>query len=77
MIGITVSTTGRKFSNYPPGLDANNTKYNVAELTSFESETPYPSAEINSPPGGSINYTTIPPSQSSCSLPARPSEGVV
>ena len=23
-------------------------------------ETPYPSAEINSPPGGAINYTTTP-----------------
>lgn len=36
--GIAVSSTGRLFSNYPPGLDANNTnngqngKYTIAEL---------------------------------------------
>lgn len=66
--GITVSRSGRKFSNYPPGLDANNTndgnngKYTVAELTANNTERPYPSAEINNPPGGSINYTTTPPS---------------
>ncbi|KAF2133278.1 major royal jelly protein [Dothidotthia symphoricarpi CBS 119687] len=65
--GITVSRTGRKFSNYPGGLDANNTntgtnnKYTVAELTSNNTETPYPNAEINNPPGGAINYTTTPP----------------
>jgi sugar lactone lactonase YvrE len=65
--GITVSRSGRKFSNYPPGLDVNNTndgsngKYTVAELDSDNSETPYPSADFNSPPGGAINYTTNPP----------------
>lgn len=37
-----------------------NTKYTVAELNSKNTETPYPSVEINSPPGGSINYTTVP-----------------
>ena len=67
--GIAVSSAGRKFSNYPPALDANNTKdatnskYTVAELTSYNTEKPYPSIEINSPPGGAINYTTIPASQ--------------
>ena len=36
--GIAVSSSGRLFSNYPPGLDANNTnngrngKYTIAEL---------------------------------------------
>jgi sugar lactone lactonase YvrE len=56
------------FSNYPAGLDSNNTntgsnsKYAVAELLSNNTETPYPSAEINNPPGGAINYTTTPPS---------------
>lgn len=66
--GITVSRTGRKFSNYPSGLDANNTntgsnnKYAVAELTSNATEKAYPSIEINNPPGGAINYTTTPPS---------------
>ncbi|OAL00724.1 major royal jelly protein [Phaeosphaeriaceae sp. SRC1lsM3a] len=65
--GITVSRDGRKFSNYPAGLDSNNTntgsnrKYQVAELTGNSTETPYPSAEINNPPGGAINYTTNPP----------------
>lgn len=67
-IGITVSRTGRKFSNYPPGLDANNTndgsngKYTVAELDSTtNTERPYPSADFNNPPGGAINYSTTPP----------------
>ncbi|KAH7401055.1 major royal jelly protein-domain-containing protein [Phaeosphaeria sp. MPI-PUGE-AT-0046c] len=67
MVGITVSRDGRKFSNYPAGLDSNNTntgsnnKYQVAELTGNSTEIPYPSAEINKPPGGAINYTTTPP----------------
>ncbi|KAF2720967.1 major royal jelly protein [Polychaeton citri CBS 116435] len=65
--GIAVSATGRQFSNYPGGLDANNTyrgdvpKYTIAELTGPNTERPYPSAEINQPPGGAINYTTYPP----------------
>jgi hypothetical protein len=69
--GITVSRDGRKFSNYPPGLDANNTndgsnnKYTVAELIGNSTERPYPSAEINNPPGGAINYSTYPASKSS------------
>jgi sugar lactone lactonase YvrE len=67
MAGITVSKSGRKFSNYPSGLDANNTntgsnnKYAVAELIGNSTEKPYPNAEINNPPGGAINYTTTPP----------------
>jgi sugar lactone lactonase YvrE len=66
-IGITVSRSGRKFSNYPAGFDANNTntgsngKYQVAELLGNSTETPYPNAEINSPPGGAVNYSTTPP----------------
>ncbi|KAF2997655.1 hypothetical protein E8E13_005514 [Curvularia kusanoi] len=65
--GITVSRSGRKFSNYPAGLDSNNTntgtitRYAVAELSSNNTETPYPNASINNPPGGAINYTTTPP----------------
>lgn len=60
--GIAVAADGRKFSNYPLGQDPTNTRYSVAELLPNNTETPYPSAEINSPPGGSINYTTYPPS---------------
>ena len=59
-IGIAVSSTGRKFSNYARSLDPNNIAYTVAELTSNNTETPYPSAQINSPPGGAINYSTTP-----------------
>ncbi|KAJ0328612.1 hypothetical protein COL5a_004926 [Colletotrichum fioriniae] len=67
MTSIAVSSTGRKFSNYPGGLDPNNTndgtngKYTVAELFDDNSEKPYPSAEFNNPPGGAINFTTTPP----------------
>ena len=60
--GIAVSSTGRKFSNYARSLDPNNIAYTVAELVSNNTEQAYPSAEINSPPGGAINYTTTPPS---------------
>jgi sugar lactone lactonase YvrE len=66
-LGITVSRSGRKFSNYPAGLDSNNTntgsnnKYQVAELLGNSTETPYPNAELNTPPGGAVNYTTTPP----------------
>ncbi|OOF94715.1 hypothetical protein ASPCADRAFT_50963 [Aspergillus carbonarius ITEM 5010] len=56
--GVAVSSTGRMFSCYPLGLDANNTRYQVAELTNPTTEVPYPSAEINYPPGGAttVNY---------------------
>lgn len=53
--------------DYPPGLDANDTytgrgnKYTIAELFPDNTERAYPSAEINHPPGGAINYTTYPP----------------
>ncbi|KAK1815722.1 hypothetical protein LTR12_009909 [Friedmanniomyces endolithicus] len=66
--GIAVSASGRLFSNYPGGLDAadvyapGNGRYTIAELVSNTTESPYPSAAINSPPGGAINYTTYPPS---------------
>lgn len=60
--GIAVSSTGRKFSNYARALDPNNIAYTVAELTGNNTETPYPSAEINSPPGGAINSSTTPAS---------------
>lgn len=63
-----MSSTGRKFSNYPAGLDGNNTdlsngisKYQVAELVSGDAERPYPSLEMNSPPGGAINKSSYPP----------------
>jgi hypothetical protein len=56
--GIAVSSSGRKFSNYPGALDGNNTnngsngKYTVAELTSNSTEAAYPNADWNNPPGG-------------------------
>ena len=56
-----MSAKGRKFSNYPPALDPKNLAYTVAELSPNNTETPYPNAQINSPPGGRINYTTTPP----------------
>lgn len=58
--GVAVSSSNRIFSCYPAGLDANNTQYQVAELTGNSTETPYPNAQINSPPGGSLNYSTFP-----------------
>ena len=62
--GIAVSKEGRRFSNYPGALDPNNTyrgetpKYTIAELFPNNTERAWPSAEINQPPGGAINYTT-------------------
>lgn len=49
------------FSNYPPALDPTNQAYTVAELFSNNTEQPYPSREINSPPGGRIDYSVYPP----------------
>ena len=57
---IAVSSTGRKFSNYARSLDSTNVAYTVAELHGNDTETPYPSAQINSPPGGAINYSVSP-----------------
>ena len=53
------------FSNYPPALDPNNQQYTVAELHANNTEKPYPSTEINSPPAGRINYTSYPPTGTS------------
>ena len=61
-----MSSAGRKFSNYPAGLDPNNTytggdtKYQVAELMFNNTEVPYPSLEINLPPDGALNKSTFP-----------------
>lgn len=38
-----------------------NQNYTVAELFSNNTEQPYPSLEINSPPGGRIDNTVFPP----------------
>ncbi|KAI0143756.1 major royal jelly protein-domain-containing protein [Xylariaceae sp. FL1272] len=65
--GVAVSSTGRIFSNYPAGLDGtnayngSNSNYAVSEATSLTTEKAYPSLEYNQPPGGAINYTTVPP----------------
>ena len=45
-IGIAVSSTGRKFSDYACSLDPRNIAYTVAELTGNNTETPYPSVAI-------------------------------
>jgi hypothetical protein len=53
--GIAVSKNGRRFSNYPGGLDSNNTyrgtvpKYTIAELMPNNTERAFPSVEMNSP----------------------------
>jgi sugar lactone lactonase YvrE len=66
--GIAVSATGRKFTCFPAALDASNTytglipKFQVAELTSTDSETAYPNASYNLSPGGSVNRLSLPPS---------------
>ncbi|KAI1851320.1 hypothetical protein JX265_000446 [Neoarthrinium moseri] len=60
--GIAVSSTGRKFSNFPGGLDPANTYngsndvFTVAELTSLTGESAYPSLGMNHPPGAGANY---------------------
>lgn len=66
--GVAVSSTGRIFINYPAGLSTTNYNngtpgiYAVAELTGLTTAKAYPSVEINTPPGGAINYTTSPAS---------------
>ncbi|KAL2039929.1 hypothetical protein N7G274_007332 [Stereocaulon virgatum] len=51
---------GRKISNYAHSFDQNNIAYSIAELTSNNTETPYPSAAINLPLHRAINVSTIP-----------------
>ncbi|KAI9836797.1 MAG: hypothetical protein M1819_000962 [Sarea resinae] len=48
------------FSNYPRSLDFKNIAYTVAELVTNTTESPYPNLEMNSPPGGPIDYSTYP-----------------
>ena len=63
-----MSRTGRIFTAFPPGFDPNSTfdgsngRFSAGELKSKDSEVAWPSVELNSPPGGGINYTTNPPS---------------
>ena len=58
--GIAVSKNGRRFSNYPGGLDPQNTyrgtepKYTIAELMPNNTERAFPSVELNSPVGCSL-----------------------
>ncbi|KAL9055622.1 MAG: hypothetical protein Q9162_003432 [Coniocarpon cinnabarinum] len=72
--GVAVSQEGRLFSNYPAGLDPNNTntpqtpnKYQVAELLPNGTQVPYPSADYNHPPGGALNFSTTPATSASYS----------
>jgi hypothetical protein len=48
---IAVSPSGPIFSNNPPALDPINANYIVTELHSNNTDTPYPNADIKSPPG--------------------------
>lgn len=65
--GIAVSSTGRKFTCYPGGLDPTNVNqgipgiYTVGEITSPTTEVAYPNISYNTPPGGAVDYTTVPP----------------
>lgn len=69
--GVAVSSTGRIFANFPAGLEAGNTNngtpgiYQVAELTGLTAEVAYPSVDMNTPPGGAVNYSTNPPTGTS------------
>ena len=67
LTGTAISLTGRLLSSYLPGLDPMNENLyrSIAELTSNTTETPYPSAEHNSPSGGRYNYSTYPPASAS------------
>lgn len=58
--GIAISRSGRMFSNYPRGLDSNNTMYTVAELFSNNTERAYPNATYNLPPQGVIDNSSTP-----------------
>ncbi|KAI1803090.1 MRJP-domain-containing protein [Daldinia bambusicola] len=55
------------YGQWPAGLDPSNVYdgrnnvFAVGELTSLTKEVPYPNLEINQPPGGAINYSTVPP----------------
>lgn len=57
---IAVSRTGRMFSNYPPGLDAQNTMHTVAEFFPNSAERAHPNAPYNLPPRGRINNSSTP-----------------
>lgn len=73
--GIAVSSSGRKFSCFPAGLDMANTfdglngALQVQELTGMDTETAYPNATYNHAPGGSVDYKKVmPPFSASKSL---------
>lgn len=59
--GIAITSAGRRFSTYPSSLFGKNiNNYTVAELTSNNTEVPYPNLAINTPPGGRVNHSTSP-----------------
>ena len=65
--GIAVSSTGRKFTCYPGGLDPTNVNqglpgiFTVGEITGMSTEAAYPNVSYNTPPGGAVDRLTVPP----------------
>ena len=63
--GVAVSSSGRKFSCFPAGLDMMNTfngingALQVQELTGMDTEIAYPNATYNHAPGGSVDHTKV------------------
>lgn len=56
--GITVSSSGRMFANYPRS-DPNNTAYTVAELMGNSTERAYPSVKFNMPASGIVETDAV------------------
>ncbi|KDQ58913.1 hypothetical protein JAAARDRAFT_127607 [Jaapia argillacea MUCL 33604] len=53
--GLSVSSTGKIYANFPTQLNTANTKFTVGVITNYTTEAPFPSAEYNTPPGGFLN----------------------
>ncbi|KAM5342117.1 hypothetical protein ACJ41O_015148 [Fusarium nematophilum] len=65
--GASLEVAHAFYNQFPTGVDpanvysGKNSFFTVGELTSLTTEKAFPNQEINSPPGGAINYTTTPP----------------
>ncbi|KAI1469313.1 MRJP-domain-containing protein [Daldinia caldariorum] len=67
VLGPPLEVAHAYYQQWPTGLDPRNAYngvndvFTVGELTSLTQEVAYPNLEMNQPPGGAINYTTMPP----------------
>ncbi|ETW82753.1 hypothetical protein HETIRDRAFT_450516 [Heterobasidion irregulare TC 32-1] len=55
--GLSVSSTGKIYANFPTAVNQTNTKFTVGVVNGHTSEAAFPSVEANQPPAGFLSTT--------------------